>query len=636
LRNTTGCTAFALFAFALLIFTSPAHAAFQPRISVATQTINDKTFASVTINDRPAFTLRTSAGGYPPSERADAAAGRLQGVVENWALPVAVKAVKVDGSTWSITIHDGSLLLVTSAEAAAHGMKLPDLARTWAKNIHDLLAEPPFTVSKRSLIVPMRETRTVVIGGAVSTDQITMTSSSPGVAQLQFNPATRRLIVGGAAAGKTVVSIRAAQGQSSAQLDFTVSVLKYAAQIDPTATVTITGTPAASLATTYTAIYTGLSRAIAPEPGARVRFLSKPEISRPPAPGERIRVTVPVTVRGANLLPVESSATITVVNQAVGQRPASRLFYSNHPERVMRSQNLFLAKIFPDIATRLDYHHQNGSGQPLIFHADLINSSETPVRVHMIAGISDPGTDTIQVGRRAGSRYLRASQANDGTVLDVPAYSRIPIISQRLGVEQTVSGIVDLRPIGGGPAVTLSISADGDDQTVSSPITALLTATAGNSAFISPALDHSSEGESSEALSPWVFGPPLIERDASFSVGGSWTYMRIGNNDSLKDTTGKLLLYGNYGVDYVINLKLSNPTTELKTVGLFFAPEAGSVAGVFRVDDGPIIEFDPTLPPNEPIIGRIPLAAGETRTVRLRTMPLNGSFYPMSIIAHSL
>ena len=89
-------------------------------------------------------------------------------------------------------------------------------------------------------------------------------------------------------------------------------------------------------------------------------------------------------------------------------------------------------------------------------------------------------------------------------------------------------------------------------------------------------------------MSPWVFGPPMIARDTSFTVGGPWTYMRIGNNDSLKDATGKLLLYGNYGVDYVINLKLTNPTPDLKTVGLFFAPEAGSVAGVFRVDDGPV------------------------------------------------
>ena len=286
-----------------------------------------------------------------------------------------------------------------------------------------MLAEPPFTVSKRSLIVPMRETRTVVVGGAAPADQITLTSSAQGVAQMQFNPATRRLIISGAATGRTIVSVRAVSGASTAQLDFTVTVMKYAAQIDPAATVTITGTPAATVATTYTALYTGLARAIAPEAGAHVRLLSQPSVGKPPTPGGRMRVTVPVAVSGPGLLPVQSSTTITVVNQPLAQRAASRLFYSNHPERITRGQTLYLAKIFPDLATRLDYHHQNGSGHSLIFHADLVNESDNPMRVHIIAGISDPGADTIQVGRRAGSRYLRASASNDGMVLGRPPRS---------------------------------------------------------------------------------------------------------------------------------------------------------------------------------------------------------------------
>jgi hypothetical protein len=40
--------------------------------------------------------------------------------------------------------------------------------------------------------------------------------------------------------------------------------------------------------------------------------------------------------------------------------------------------------------------------------------------------------------------------------------------------------------------------------------------------------------------------------------------------------------------------------------------------------------------PTEPQIARYTLAPGETRKVRLQTIPLNGSFYPASIVVHVL
>jgi hypothetical protein len=119
-------------------------------------------------------------------------------------------------------------------------------------------------------------------------------------------------------------------------------------------------------------------------------------------------------------------------------------------------------------------------------------------------------------------------------------------------------------------------------------------------------------------------------------VGGAWQYIEMGRSDALRSIDGKVKLDGNYGVDYDIDLHLSNTTDTAKNIGIFFAPEAGPAAGVFQIDNGEYLEYNPTKVEDQPLLAKLPLAPGEHRDVHIRTIPLNGGFYPAAVIVHQL
>ena len=107
--------------------------------------------------------------------------------------------------------------------------------------------------------------------------------------------------------------------------------------------------------------------------------------------------------------------------------------------------------------------------------------------------------------------------------------------------------------------------------------------------------------------------------------------------EALKDATGKLTLWGNYGADYHLTLTLTNPTAQPPKPSPSSSPRkparrpacSGLTAGRSR-------KSIPTPPPQEPQIAKYTLEPGETRTVQVETIPLNGSSYPASIIVHAL
>ena len=550
--------------------------------------------------------------------------------------PGEITAQKADAEAWAVTARKTLLILVPHDEAAAHGMSCEALARSWADALRRLLAEPALAVSS-GLTVPYGETRTLSVGGAALAADITIQDADVRVTQTKFDAARRSLTIRALATGRSSVTLQAA----GARVSVPVVVMKYAAQIQPDVTVSVTGEPQAPADIVSQALYAGLGRAVNAEPDAALRLASVPGVEKPLASGNFLTVKIPMRVAGPNLLPVETTASITVVNRPIPPLPATVLFYSNNPEQLKQEQPLlFLGRLQPFKPVRLDYHHQNVSGGTLVFHADLINESGGPAAVQVISGISLPAQDTIQVGRRAGASFLKALNGNVGMVLQLPPHARVPIVVQRLVSGLTVSGIVQLHQItGGAGSVSVQVSADSDQGRLATPVGRVILAAMSGSRAAAPLPDEPTDygnGTPLPAFSPYVFSAPQLNLAETYAVGGKWAFVRIGHTEALRDSTGKFVLSGNYGADYEISLTLSNPTASPRPVAIYFAPEAGLAAGVFRVDDGPILEFDPVMLPTEPLLARVTLAPGETRKVRLQTIPLNGSFYPASIVVHAL
>jgi hypothetical protein len=599
---------------------------------VVNRTIHGKTAATVTINEHPAITLLTGSGGVGPVERAQTTAARLQSVINSDVSSVTLAIQPVDSKTWAILLQGGSLVLATAEEAATHKTTVVGLAKEWQAALGKFLTEPPIHPSQSSIVVPTGEDRSIRIGGAARPSDINVQISDAETVSASFNASTRLLTIKGNQPGRVSLVLQSTiDGPASAQV--TVDVMNYAAHIAPSASVAVTGSPAPP-EIVQRAFYTGLARAVNAQPGATVHLQRRPEFKWPIYEGHSTSYTIPIRVDGPHMLPVQAKTVVTLTNKEIPARRAATLLYSNDPEQVTGGQTLFSSRIYPDMPARLDYHHQNISNKALGFHVDLENQASHPVSVLVYAGVSLPGIDTIQVGRRAGAEFMHAVSDGTGLVLTIPPYSALPIVTQRLPSLNTVSGLMELHLVSGDAPVNVMVYTDENDPP--DPITELASAVLGKSWYVAPPspLEHHAKPEEDSAAS--VFRWPHIEQDAEYDIGGQWTYLRLGNKDQLKDATGTNGLDGNYGADYNFTLTVKNPGTLPRPVGLYFAPEAGTAAGCFRVDGGPIVEFDPTSPPEEPLIQRYNLGAGESKIVHIWTIPLNGSYYPASIVVHAL
>ena len=592
--------------------------------------------ARLTVNDQPFATLRSASGGLTPAQRAVAIKGRLTTLVCAGLTPAQVALIPQGHAGWEIQGQGTRIILVSARDGFAQGQSARHLARSWAKTLKLRLSEPPLSLAQSQIVLPFGTTRTVAVGGAAGAADITLTGGDSLISPAAYDPRARRITLRGAQTGEARLLVQA----NGAALPLTVSVRRYAALVRPTVTVRVTGRPFAPAALVQTALYLGLEQALSAADGAQLRLLQVPRPAGSLRPGASVTRRLMLRVAGPDLLPVEAAPFVTVVNQPLAPARAETTFYSNNPEQVKQTQTLFTGPLSPFRAVRLDYHHQNETGLPLVFHADLVNASDQKASVHVMEGIADPEVDTVQIGRRAGVAFLQALDSGTGVVVDVPPHARVPLLVQRFAPLLTVSGIVQVQQISGlDHALSLSVVADGDRQALASSPDHLATrvgGTGGSDARLVSAPAAPLATGAVREVSPYVFGAPRVALAGTYAVGGQWAYLRLGNAESLKNAAGTQTLWGNYGVSYFVTLHLSNPTARAQTVGLFFAPEAGLAAGVFQVSGEPLLQFDPLPPPGEREVTRVRLDAGEARTVRVRTILLNGSAYPASLVVHAL
>jgi len=623
-------------AAALLAAPGMAAPGFQPRVGARAWSTPRGVLARVTINDQPVATLRTSAAGQGPVQRALNVKQRLSGMVAAGLTPAQIGLAPAGKQGWEIRGQGGPLLLVTPREAAAQRQTPRRLALAWARAIKARLAEPALMLSLARVLVPYGTTKTISVGGAARAEDVSLAGGNARVSLMAFDAARHRIVLRGVGAGESVVTVRA----DGASATLAVSVRRYAASVWPRVTVRVTGRPDAPAALVQTALFQGLEHALAATEGAQVRLLQSPRPVGALRPGASVSRRLSLRVAGPDLLPVEATPVVTVVNQPLAPASAGAIFYSNNPEQVRGRRTLFSSPLSLRRAVRLDYHHQNSNGGPLVFHVDLVNASDQSVGVHVMSGIAQPALDTVQVGRRAGAAFLRALDSGTGLVLVVPPHARVPLLVQRFAPGLTVSGLVQVQQLSGPDrALSLVVVADDDRKTLlASPVhfaQAIEDTDRADARLVSaPAAPLALSR--ARAASPFVFGPPRVALAGAYAAGGPWAYLRLGHGESLRNAAGTQRLWGNYGVSYFVTLRLTNPTRGMRVVGVFFAPEAGLAAGVFQVSGSPILEFDPMPPPDEKELTRVHLAPGQTRTVRLRTILLNGSAYPASLVVHAL
>ena len=562
--------------------------------------------------------FRVPNGTSSPERRAEIAAGRLEKLIAKGLRGGEIQA-RPRGDDWGVYAKGGLIMLATPAEARLRDEDAETTARRWAANLRGALtrgvaqkrqAPPPeepetptLGAGDGSVAVPVGDVRIVPLRGTARGEIEVRMEGEAALARVVEGKAA--IEVRGLTPGRGVVRV-ARGGQETA---FAVWVKKQAGFVGEIPEAEVTGSTSPGSLVRRVAQDVALE-GVKREPGAAVRIVGPAEGAGPLGAGEESVVRFPIEIEGEGYLPVKTESRVRVRNVVLPRKEASVLLYSNDPESVREFGTLYEGLVDPSGPVRLLYHHQNRLGREILFQIHLLNPGPAPAAVQVIEADAGPYIDPIQVGHRAGARFLSAAAHDIGYVIRIPARAARTIYSARVPNLETVSGIYGLRTTEGGPLVA-RVSALRE----AAPVRAT-----------QEDLDAARE-------EPHTYPSPQKNESYQYTVGEHWTFVPMGRK-AITGKTANRKLFGNYGVLYQITLNLTNPTSEERTVRVVMAPEAGWARGAFVID-GKMVEAAQVAPPSEAVLWTIRLGPQQQRRVNIQGIPVGGSAYPVSLVVRS-
>jgi hypothetical protein len=414
--------------------------------------------------------------------------------------------------------------------------------------------------------------------------------------------------------GKDIITLR----RGGAEVQVTVSVLPYAAKIVDPAPVEVTGSGPTAYRLGTLVSQSGLS-ALRPTSGAMVTLVNPVQPVKSPVMGKSLKTEVMVEARGKDMIPVRVGIDVPIIHRSVIAGPSEHLLFSNNPENVVSYGQLYHARLRTG-GNRVVFHHQNDLKNNFVGLVELINDSEDPSQVVWIGGEPGPMVDPVYVGFQAVSQHWGNLMNRNGLVVTVPPKSRLPLLMPQVKSTHTVSGIMELRTVAGPePILRISAAKSRQDAGISSPMVAVPLTDAILANVMKPVA--------------YVYPNPNKQIKARHVVGKGYAFVKIGNKP-ITGIEGTPPLLGNYGVVYDIEVEVENPLPHSANVDFVFEPTAGLTGFVFTVD-GRKVQQARTNQPAEPRLARIRLAPHEVRKVRVRTIPLSGSNYPVQLTVKS-
>jgi len=582
----------------------PAWAEFRPRVAVE----QSGREAALIINGRTAARFKTNNGTLDPTDRATLTAQRLSDLV---AAGLDPRTLSVKATRRQARIYAGETLIcvATAADAKLNHCTPAALANTWVATMRGLLLMPAIELSARELLVPLGENRSIAVGGA-AIGLISTKASDSAVVSVVSNDNNRTVQVMGLKVGSSALEV-SVEGERAL---LTVNVKKYAGRAADLANAQVTGNPCPK-STMCDAARQAVMQSVSVEPGAAAQFGAVDCKGSNLARSASRRVEVEVRIAGNGYIPYSIKAPVQIDNLPMPREQVQQLFYSNNPERLLKYQTLFAGRIDMSQVTRLLFHHQNEMGKRAHFIVELINPSSTAAGIRVFRGISSPRVDTILVGYVASSEFLKG-YSNDVSIIEkIPPMSRLILVSDMLGHNETTSGVLEMQQLSGEPVYV---------RVTSNP----------------PGLDDVHEGQIAQApnplllsLSEHVYPAPVKSVRAEYVVGQRWAFIPIGKH-AVTDASAQKMLYGNYGVTYNIEIKVHNPTNVTKKVTVAFDPTAGVASGVFMID-GAFVATRCANPPDDVPLATYRIKPGEVRNLQIMTLPVAGSNYPATLVVRS-
>lgn len=554
--------------------------------TVKSTTPNGKAAVALVVNGRVVAQLAKDQRSRTPLRNISVAAALIAAAYRGQQADLAVKATDNSGRRYTLFLNGHVLLVATDMEGKAWGAEPEELAQTWLENLRaawdlappdEVEASPPPATITSSAYEPPAASEEDSAGGTLSQSSVVV-RSDPALANLTISnghhvhdPPAHTMFDGDAIPDSLTAQVTGSRrDESSARRSIESTLSSYA------------NLPAGA----------GLEWSVLAPAGGGLAL----------NPGQKRRLQISYKSGG------QSAATVEVMleNRILAVPRESLTFFSNVPEQIRTPQLLYYAELPPRQAGRLVYHHQNRDGGSLLLMARLLNTSSRPAAVHVIPGIAEPDINTFYVGFKSAEVFWHNLNSGSGYVLHIPANGQACLALQTLKPGYTASGYFKLSNLSDSHLRLETLALKPGTVVTPAPWT-----------DIAPA-------------SFSVYPAPYNVATASYESGDPWLYLRLGQDNPASLTDGRVL-QGSYGITHSFHVELHNPRSYPALVFVVLRASAGEVKGQFFIDDEyvatPLVASG-----EEQLLKEIPLKPGETRLLKIKAIPLNGGFYPASII----
>lgn len=300
---------------------------------------------------------------------------------------------------------------------------------------------------------------------------------------------------------------------------------------------------------------------------------------------------------------------LTVINLDWHPPASSLTALSDHPEKVDRAGGLFFGGLSELRPLNFQYYHLGklqGPSPNLALY--LSNPGSTPATLHWREGVGRPSLDYFSTGHTNNTAWFQSELQNLGSVVTIPPGQTVKLFTQPMPAEYVVSGTLGLTLMEGPPVQFALVARRSSEET--------------------PSFNDQLKADDVHSRG---FYPAAVQRIVrTYRIGQQPLNLAVG---AVRQQTfsGVRELRGDYGVTYELDLTLHNPSTQATPVNFFFNPRGGPATATFLIDDR-IVEVGLTKEFKETPFHQVELAPGETRPIRLRTIPEGASSYPIRII----
>lgn len=467
--------------------------------------------------------------------------------------------------------------------------------------------QPPIIVEPPQVSVEPAKTVSARINSSLG--EVNATVADPTIATAVVDQAQRVLYVTGVKVGTTTVTVTDSRGVTRA---VGVLVAYAAGSVADQIGLRVTGNPA-SAQYLREAIAQAVSNAATRRSGATVTVV--PETI--PVRGDlsiddRVEVDAQVQLAGNGYLPVNGVTHVIVENVALPAIQPARLLVSDYPERLTANGVLFTARLDRTQAQRFLYYHYNPATEParrILLKAE--NTSNAPATVQLIEGDAGPESNEMEVGHLSTKRFLVRSARNEGRVVTIAPGTTVNLVDHLLPPQNVVSALLQLRLVTGDPVQLALVAQDAlapTDQTIDQ-----------TQALLAGGAPHARG----------VYPVPTFYFNTDYDVDGDDLDIPIGQLPLPNLRQGEALS-GDYGVEQVVEVVISNRTRGPKAIALYANPRGGRATGTFLID-GTLVQAHALPAFSRFKIWQETIRSLTYRRIRIVTMPEGGSSYPLRL-----